>query len=72
MEVHKYKKPHDWSLARLALEETKHTYEKRVRELLEGAFELADLSAEVPLRTYADICKEAARRISSHLILSVP
>jgi len=69
VEVHKYKKPDDWSIARRALRETKDLYEKRIREFLERAFLLGGVFDDVPLHTYAGICAATARRIADQLIV---
>jgi hypothetical protein len=41
VEVHKYKKSADWPLAWRALESSRHTYEKRIREVLQEAFQVS-------------------------------
>jgi len=63
VQVHKYTKPDDWPVACRALEDTKHLYEKRIREFLEEAFFGADLYDE----TLSRACAEAASRIAAKL-----
>ena len=63
VQVHKYTKPDDWPVACRALEDTKHLYEKRIRELLEEAFFGAELYDETLWRS----CTEAASRIAAKL-----
>lgn len=68
VDVHKYKKPEDWPLARRALIDTKCLYEKRIRELLEDVFVKVGLF-DAHLSRY---CTEAGRLLAAQLKTDIP
>ena len=62
VEVHRYRRSRDKPLARKALAETQHIYERRVRDLLSEAFDLADMPND-------ELARQLASSISSKLVL---